>query len=528
MCGIAGAFNLRLEVVQKMTEHQGSRGPDFFDIDAYGERMEVIFGHSRLSIVDKSENSNQPISAGGLHLVYNGETYNYDPKLYASDTQMILSTLKWVTNDEVLTKFCNSLNGMFAFAFYDEFTGNITLVRDRFGIKPLYYTIQKDYFAFASTPAAVQMTKTGWKESEKGLQEYLSLGATMLHSLFEGIEAVPPGHFLTYSVKTQTVKITRWYYPKFHEKAIETIEERVTQAIDRVKLTCDERQIVLLSGGIDSTLVASRYRSLSAIHLRSPEQEYAEAVAKKFDLDLSIVDPEACSAEEGLMDYVTKSGDPTMAGLIPWITCREIKKLGYRVAITANGADELFFGYDRMSGPSEDQRRHIMRDFSFTQEINGAIEQIFLTSEERGLETSRPKPFHRLEIGAYLTHDLNKTLDFASMCHSVEVRVPYLDHELVEAAISLPQNVHIGKYGNKTILKKMLLGLGFDFDFIHRPKVGFSLHYSPSDWNPLQDRAMKWYEKSGYEQLSPKATARQKNYHSATVAGLYIWNKIYS
>lgn len=522
MCGIAGAFNLHPEVVQKMTEHQGSRGPDFFDIDAYGVRMDVIFGHSRLSIVDKSENSNQPISAGGLHLVYNGEVYNYDPKLYASDTQMILSTLKWVTNDEVLTKFCNSLNGMFAFAFYDEYTGNITLVRDRFGIKPLYYTVQKDYFAFASTPAAVQMTKTGWRESEKGLQEYLSLGATMLHSMFEGIEAVPPGHFLTYSVKTYSVKITRWYYPKFHEKAIETIEEKVTQAIDRVKLTCDERQIILLSGGIDSTLVASRYRGLSAIHLRSPEQEYAEAVAKKFELDLSIVDPEACSAEEGLTDYITKSGDPTMAGLIPWITCREIKKLGYRVAITANGADELFFGYDRMTS-FDAQRAAILRDFSFTVGMIGRHEADFVCP-------GMPNSFwHQwFEIITYLMFDLNKTLDFASMCHSVEVRVPYLDHELVEAALSISQQAHVGNYGNKTILKKMLLGLGFDFDFIHRPKVGFSLHYSPSDWNPLQDRAMKWYEQSGYEQLPSSATGRQESYHRSTVAGLYIWKKIFS
>lgn len=521
MCGLAGAFNLHPEVVQKMTEHQSSRGPDFFDIDAYGERMEVIFGHSRLSIVDKSPASNQPISAGGIHMVYNGEVYNYDPKLYASDTQMILSTLKWVTNDEVLTKFCNSLNGMFAFAFYDDFTGNITLVRDRFGIKPLYYTAQKDYFAFASTPAAVQMTKTGWKESEKGLQEYLSLGATMLHSMFEGIEAVPPGHFLTYSVKTQVVKITRWYYPKFHEKAIETIEEKVTNAIERVKLSCDERQMVLLSGGIDSTLVSSRYRNNAAIHLRSPEQPYAEQVAKKYDLELFIVDPEECSAEEGLTDYITKSGDPTMAGLIPWITCREIKKLGYRVAITANGADELFWGYDRMRDHAV-QRAAIFREFSFTQETISALSQVF------------PKPFEQnshqqwVEIFSYLMFDLNKTLDFASMCHSIEVRVPYLDHELVEAALSISQNVHVGNYGNKTMLKKMLLGLGFDFDFIHRPKVGFSLHYSPSDWSHLQDRAMKWYQESGYEQLPSTATGRQESYHRSTVAGLYVWKKIFS
>lgn len=520
-CGIAGGMNIRKATVEKMLERQHSRGPDHTGIEQIGN---VIFGHNRLAIIDKSERSNQPIFGGGTMLTYNGEFYNYDSKL-ESDTISLFSKFfaRYSTDDSQalpinkISILINEINGMFAFGFYRDDT--IILVRDRFGIKPLYFTHQKDYFAFASTPAALSLTKDNWKISEKGLQEYLSLGATMLHSMFDGIDAVPPGYYLTYNIKTHSYKLTRWYYPKFIENAKETIKEKVRQAIDRVKLTCDWPQITLLSGGVDSTIVSSRYLGGNAIHLQSPEREYAEQAAKKFNLNLLDVTPTIESAEEGLTDFITKSGEPTMAGLIPWITCKEIAKQGYRVAITANGADELFFGYDRMKGHTHEQRSHIFREFSFSDEL------MFQMAGDY-----QPQGFNMrqwLEVYSYLAFDLNKTLDYASMCHSVEVRVPYLDHELVEAALSIPMEQHIGRYGNKTILKEMLLELGFDYDFIHRPKVGFSLHHEPSDLANLKRKAMDWYKKTGYEQLPLNATGRQQSYHESAMPGLYLWHKIY-
>lgn len=516
MCGVSGAFNLSPETVQRMNDHQASRGPDNAGVKEVGR---VIFGHTRLSIIDKSERSNQPTPLEPL-MVYNGEIYNHEPE-FGSDTRYLQFNLRQFVerpDDDDFKDFLNALNGMFAFAFHDANQDAIYLVRDRFGIKPLYYTHQKDFFAFASTPATVALSKPNWGISKDGLQEYLALGATTLHSMFDGILAVPPGHYVTFNCRTNEVKTRRWYYPKFVDDAIRTIENRAEVAIDRVKLTCDFPQIMLLSGGIDSSLLASRYTNQAAIHLRSPEQEYAEQVAKRFNLQLSTVDPEETNAKEALTDYITKSGDPTMAGIIPYITCKEIKKLGYRVAITANGADELFFGYDRMKN-YYDQRAAIYREFSFTENVYADLDMF--GNITRSLEN---KPQLR-EIYSYLMFDLNKTLDFASMCHSVEVRVPYLDHELVEAALSISQEHHLDGYGNKSILKKMLLNLGFDRAFVQRPKLGFSLHYEPKGWDELQFKAMQWYKKSGYEQLGPNATDRQKNYHAATVTGLYVWCK---
>jgi asparagine synthase (glutamine-hydrolysing) len=517
MCGIAGGVNISRATVEKMCAHQRSRGPDFTGIEEIGN---VIFGHNRLAIIDKSEKSNQPTNQEGT-LTYNGEIYDYpevDGIKFESDT-LFLDYMLWQSGDH-LPEILNILNGMFAFAYLEDDT--IILVRDRFGIKPLYYLHSGNTFAFASTPAAVRIGQEDagirLTVSKKGVQEYLSLGATMLHSMFEGIEAVPPGHYLTYSVKTNSVKITRWYYPKYVENAKEKIKGLVEKAIDRVKLTCDWPQLVLLSGGVDSSLVASRFRGQSAIHLSSPEREFAEKVAETYQINLIHADPAIASAEEGLRDFITKSGEPTMAGLIPWITCKEIAKQGYRVAITANGADELFFGYDRMSGTMQDQIAHIMRPFFYESE------PVFYWHDEQHPISSARQWF---EICTYLMFDLNKTLDFASMCHSVEVRVPYLDHELVECALSIAQDVHVGRYGNKTILKEMLRELGFEWDFIHRPKVGFSLHNEPPDWQSLQNKAMEWYKTTDYEQLPRKATPRQVNYHASTVTGLYLWHEIF-
>lgn len=511
MCGIAGIVNGTRETLEKMLAVQQSRGPDHTGIEQIGN---VMFGHNRLAIIDKSDRSNQPLT-GGHMLSYNGEIYNYDLTNYKSDTTALFASLAF-WNETHQSVRLNGLNGMFAFAYFDG-ENNIYLVRDRFGIKPLYFTHQKDFFAFASTPAALHKTKSNWKISEKGLQEYLSLGATMLHSMFEGIEAVPPGHYLTYNIKYHSYKITRWYYPKFIDNAEKDIGERIIAAIERVKCTCDWPQVILLSGGIDSSLVASRYSGREAIHLDSPERQYAEQVAEKFNIKLLHSNPTNEIAEEGLTDFITKSGEPTMAGLIPWITCKEIAKQGYRVAITANGADELFFGYDRMKNHPMEQLNHIQRLFSWGFQ---SVKSIFINEDFGDLRQWS-------EISTYLMFDLNKTLDFASMCHSVEVRVPYLDHELVEAALSISMDKHVGRLGNKTILKEMLHKLGFNWDFIQRPKVGFSMHSEPIGIHKLRDVSKKWYELSGYEQLPVNSTGRQQAYHEAALPGLYLWHKIY-
>src|SRR6478609_4818916 len=147
MCGLAGGFNVPRGKIEQMCAHQSSRGPDNTGIKEIGN---IIFGHTRLSIIDKSEAGNQPMELKGM-LTYNGEIYNYDSVHYDNDSRWLINQLAYKYSssiDDVLY----GINGMFAFGWHSYFgEDEIIIARDRFGIKPLYYTHQKDFFAFAST-----------------------------------------------------------------------------------------------------------------------------------------------------------------------------------------------------------------------------------------------------------------------------------------------------------------------------------------------------------------------------------------
>lgn len=285
------------------------------------------------------------------------------------------------------------------------------------------------------------------------------------------------------------------------------IEDLIFDSI-RKTLVADVPVYLFLSGGIDSTVIASQMEGGKAIHLDGPERRYAEQVARIFNIDLTVISPEDVDTEEALMDYVTQSGEPTMAGIIPWIVSRETAKL-CKCAITANGADELFFGYNRTSDEiTTKQLFHIFRASTF--KIN-----------EREYDGAGRK----LELDTYVQFDLNKTLDFASMCHGLEVRAPFLDHRLVETALSIPESVH-RKDGNKTILKDILRKFGFDNEFLNRPKLGFSLFKQPKNLGKCKRIAWEWAQKEGFLDIKGKIlNGRDEQYLMMSALGLYYWHK---
>ena len=222
---------------------------------------------------------------------------------------------------------------------------------------------------------------------------------------------------------------------------------------------------IFLSGGIDSTLVASQFEGGDAIHLDSPELVYAEHVAERFHVKLKRVFPSDISVERDLKDFCLKSGEPCMSALIPYVTSRETADYG-RVAITANGADELFFGYDRTSDLITDRQfKHIFRD------IGGSY------------KSSGDQIGRWLELQTYVQYDLNKTLDFASMCHGVEVRSPFLDYRLVEMAL-FPNQYTVRT--EQTILKNTKKGF---IAVVNRQKLGFR-YTKPEGIDELTKRAV--------------------------------------
>jgi len=270
---------------------------------------------------------------------------------------------------------------------------------------------------------------------------------------------------------------------------------------------------IFLSGGIDSTLVASRFANGKAIHLASPEEVYAKQVADKFNIDLKVLKSFDIETDTCLKDYCLNSGEPTMAGLIPYITAREVSKFT-RVAITANGADELFFGYNRTKQEAtQEQYDHIFRNSA------GLIHNFYLEFPcDDEFSSGRIA-----ELYSYVQYDLNKTLDSASMCHGLEVRSPFLDHRLVEAALSIPESIH-RKRGNKTILKDILRRLGFNDQFLDRPKIGFSLYQKPRDIDKIIQKSWIWCKATGFLKCEDhKLTGRDKVYLEMSAVGFYYW-----
>ena len=231
---------------------------------------------------------------------------------------------------------------------------------------------------------------------------------------------------------------------------------------------------------------------------------------------MNVVTPDDTNPEDALMDYSLKCGEPTMAGIIPWIVARETAKYG-KVAISANGADELFFGYDRTSEKSDfKQRAHIFRSPLL------GYDNPWLPVPPDYFSSGR-----MTELMTYVQFDLNKTLDFASMCHGLEVRSPFLDHRLVEMALSIPESVH-RKRGNKTILKDMLRKMGFNDKFLDRPKLGFSLHKKPLGLEQLIQKAWKWVQDEGFLQVEEKRlTGRDEQYLKMSALGFYYWHLVW-
>lgn len=532
MCGIIGYIcsNHIASDTEKWLEkglaHQYHRGPDGKGItETNHEDKRIVFGHNRLSIIDLSENGKQPIVYRHLMMTFNGEIYNYKKlATYLTANDDLGQTIQ--RNDAHtliryiakygLKKALQDVSGMFAFALYDSQEKQLHLVADHFNQKPLYYYKNDDLIAFASTPATLYGLQDKWQFNHHALRTYWMLGGIIgSDQLLIGIKKVTAGELVTYDLKSGRTIIEKWYQIK--PKPTKDIEQLIYEAINETKVA-DVPVYIYLSGGIDSSIVASRFVGGNAIHLASPEKEYAQEVAGHYNINLIEINPSQFNIYDVLQDYVTKSGEPTMAGSIPWITAYEVSK-HTKCAVIANGADELFFGYDRLRNDEDEssvaQNNHLFRGSLFT---------------HKELNTLRKQTSRQTELDIFIQYDLNRTLDFASMCHGLEVRSPFLNHKLVEAALSIPEQKH-RQNGNKSILKAILHKEGFSHGFTERPKLGFSLHTKPEGMDQALSDALQWATYEGWLDGIVKlqwTSQRDKNYISNAALGFYVWHKTYS
>lgn len=369
MCGILGAYGGfgadRFDNALNMLSH---RGPDFSGIYLDGS---LALGHARLSIIDLLPDANQPFLDGELAVVFNGEIYNYRElsKKYSlslrttSDTEVLLKLY-----EKMGTDCLNEFNGMFAFCVYDKQTQTLTLARDRFGKKPLYYFYDGLRFIFASEMKAIlELLGDVPSVNKYAFEEYLSYLSPMKDNTFyEGIQKLEPGCMLTFDIKTKALKTARYYELSqrtqplaiSQTEALAKIEELIIDSL-KLRLVSDVPVASFLSGGVDSTLISALYSSISRQKIDTfsigydeykdyDELHYARAASKAMGSnhhEFTVNKKEFLGAFEEIVPFLDEPlNDPA---IIPtFMLSREVNKSGYKVILSGEGSDEIFMGYD--------------------------------------------------------------------------------------------------------------------------------------------------------------------------------------
>ena len=505
MCGIAGLVNLNGRAVppktlKKMTDAIAHRGPDGAGHWTHGN---VGFGHRRLAIIDLSGHANQPMqSASGRYvMVYNGEIYNFRELRaelarvgYAfqshSDSEVVLNALaEWGT--DALLRF----NGMFALALWDKEDETLLLARDRYGIKPLYYTHQGSGIAFGSEQKAI-LAQPSFERvlNKKALLEYFTFQNLFTNqTLLEGIELLPAGTYLRFDTRRSDGKpkpVQYWDYnfrtpdqAASREEYIEELDRLFCQAVNR-QLVSDVELGSYLSGGMDSgsiTAIAAQslpnlktftcgfdLSSASGIELAFDERPRAEAMSALFktehyEMVLKAGDMERCMAQ--LAHHLE---EPRVGQSYPNFYAAKLASKFVKVVLSGAGGDELFGGYPwryYRAVVNDDFEDYVEKYYGFWQRLvdNRDLQKMF-APVAKDVDDVWTRDIFR---NVFATHDdppkspedfINQSLYFEaktflhglfvvedklSMAHSLETRVPFMDNDLVDFAMQCPVDLKL-------------------------------------------------------------------------------------
>jgi asparagine synthase (glutamine-hydrolysing) len=354
-------------VGNKIIEH---RGPDASGTWINKEKT-VGLAHRRLSIIDLSAAAAQPmINSTGDSLSYNGEIYNYlelrsqlagDGYRFRSnsDTETILALYKRYGTESIA-----KLRGMFAFALWDESNKRLVLARDRFGIKPLYYTIQGGVLYFASEQKALLPFLPSISTNPAAFAEYLTFQYTITGStMFDGIEQLMPGHFMT--IQNGSIQTTQYWDVKYEvdyswtaESAEERLHELINESVE-LHLRSDVEVGSYLSGGVDSSLIAILAAGNSnfggkGFHGRFTdypgydESAFARDASNAFNGDLRTIDITAQDFEDNIRKVIWHLDQPTAGpGSFPQYMVSALASQDVKVVLGGQGGDEIFGGYAR-------------------------------------------------------------------------------------------------------------------------------------------------------------------------------------
>ncbi|MCG6872052.1 MAG: N-acetylglutaminylglutamine amidotransferase [Gammaproteobacteria bacterium] len=517
MCGIAGEIRFdgqpaSEEAVREMNRRQAARGPDAEGIHRHGN---VVLGHRRLKIIDLSDRGAQPMvdTELGLAIVFNGCIYNY--RELREELRGLGHSFRSTSDTEVLLKAyaawgkncVKHLNGMFAFVILEQETGRLFMARDRLGIKPLYFTDSGDVMRFASSlPALLAVAEQPAEINPVGLHHYMSFHSVVPapHTIVAGYRKLPPATIMV--VRPDGGRhVERYWEPHYNgieHPPFEEMRDQVLAALDRAvqrRMVADVPVGVLLSGGVDSSLVVALLARNGASGLNTftvgfeaagneegNEFRYSDLIANTFGTVHHRIEVGSERLVETLPACFRAMNEPMVShDAIGFFLLSQMVSQHVTVVQSGQGADEIFGGYFwypplmESKQPAADYARGFFdRDHD---EMGQALDSRWYGSDysrdfvERHFavadaQRSVDKALH-LDSTVMLVDDPVKRVDNMTMAWGLEARVPFLDHEVVELAASIPPEMKVvpeGKYILKEAARQVLPA-----EVIDRPKGYF-------------------------------------------------------
>jgi asparagine synthase (glutamine-hydrolysing) len=517
VCGIAGFTWTDEKLVKAMMDSLRHRGPDD---EGFFVNQDVSLGHRRLSIIDLSELGHQPMAydrdGRRVILTYNGEIFNFrevraelEAKGYRfrseSDTEIILAAyLEW--GPECVTR----LNGMWAFALYDETARSLFLSRDRFGEKPLHYHLRDGKLVFASEIKAILEHPLRRRANAQVVSNYLYKGEAQgsLESFFEDVLMLPPAHNAVFDLRARTMRISRYYEPQNGTRRVDPDEFRgaLKKAVER-RLVSDVPVSISLSSGTDSTSVAALMAQLTPSGVmafttasdRGLGDESALVTRfiqryPQFELKKSHLSEERfCNHYR---DAIFHMDEPfaRQSAYVRWEIANLTRANSRKVLLNGEGADEILGGYVSFASRfmvdllrhrhairfgrelcamvNHPERQRIMRELKSiisprttngTANGSGALQRQFGITL-KPIDDAEPhyddiKAFLHSQVEGYSLPRLLVCNDKMSMANSVEGRAPFLDHDFVDLAFSMDTTRFMVDGWRKFPLRKAMDGL---------------------------------------------------------------------
>jgi asparagine synthase (glutamine-hydrolysing) len=520
MCGICG--ELRIDgvphdgsVLGPMLARLERRGPDH---EGRFVRGAIAFGHRRLSVIDLSDASNQPWvdETLGLALVFNGAIYNYKELraelqqqgygfVSEGDTEVVLKAYAAWGED-----FASRLHGMFAIAIWDARQRQLVLARDRFGIKPFYYSQTRDRFRFASsTQALLAAGDVDTGIDSVALHHHFTLHAVVPapRTLLRGVRKLPPAHVMVVNEHGHDRLHAYWQLqaaspatPRSEGEWLEASRAALVQAVQRRRVIADVPVGVLLSGGLDSSLLVALLAEHGGSDLltfsvgfedhpdeRGSEFEFSDQVAERYATRHHKIHVPNHEVLDRLPEAIDQMAEPMVGqDAVAFYLLAERVSRHVKVVQSGQGADEVFAGYfwypQMHHAQGADLER--FRPFYFDRDHDEYLAMVSAgyagpdytaaLVEERLAAVDSDQYLNRVlhfDVTALIVDDPVKRVDNMTMAWGLEARVPFLDHELVETVIGMPAEMKIraqGKYPLKQIARGLLPDAVID-----RPKAAF-------------------------------------------------------